>query len=380
MTPDRPLRLEVAARDGDARCGTVHTARGSYDVPAFMPVGTRGAVKALDSADLDELGAAVVLANTFHLVCRPGAAVVAALGGVHRFTGFGGHVLTDSGGFQVHSLGPKVDDDGLTFTSVYDGRPVRLTPESAVDLQGLIAADIQMVLDVCASLPARRGELRRAVDRTADWAARARRRHRELAARPERQALFGIVQGGTEPDLRTESAARTVACDFDGYGIGGLSVGEPRTAMLDTLGVTVPLLPTDAPRYLMGVGDPVGLVEAVALGVDQFDCVAPTRMARHGTVLTSNGRLNLRNAVHSTDEAPLDPACGCPACRRYSRGYLRHLLGVGEPTAWRLLSLHNLTFVLGFMDEIRGAVAAGTLGSLRRRTAEVWTPADRERP
>jgi queuine tRNA-ribosyltransferase len=267
----------------------------------------------------------------------------------------------------------------MTFASVYDGARVRLTPETAVEVQGLIGADIQMTLDVCASLPAARQELRRAVDRTADWAVRARRRHRELEDRPEGQAIFGIVQGGCEADLRAESAARTVAEDFDGYAIGGLSVGEPRPAMLDTLAATVPHLPADRPRYLMGVGDPVGLVEAVALGIDQFDCVAPTRMGRHGTVLTRSGRLNLRNAVNGADDRPLDPDCQCPTCARYSRGYLRHLLGVGEPTAWRLLSRHNLAFVLNFMAEIRDAVAAGTLDRLRAHTAEVWKPAGRER-
>jgi queuine tRNA-ribosyltransferase len=373
------LRLDVTATDGAARCGTVHTPRGAYLVPTFMPVGTRGPVKALDSVDLEALGAGVVLANAFHLMQRPGAERIAALGGIHRFTGFSGHVLTDSGGYQVHSLGPRVDDDGLTFPSVYDGSVVRLTPEVAVEAQGLIGADIQMVLDVCASLPADRAELRRAVDRTADWAARARKYHRELEARPEGQAIFGIVQGGCEPDLRAESAARTVDCDFDGYAVGGLSVGEPRPAMLEALAATVPHLPLDQPRYLMGVGDPVGLVEAVALGVDQFDCVAPTRMARHGTVLTAAGRLNLRNAASAADERPLDPACACSTCTRYTRGYLRHLLTVGEPTAWRLLSLHNLAYVLGLMDEIRRAVATGTLARLRERTGEVWGAVGGER-
>ena len=366
------IRLEVTARDGEARSGLVRTARGSYPVPAFMPVGTRGAVKTLDSADLDALDPPVVLANTFHLACRPGADVVAELGGIHRFTGFAGHVLTDSGGFQVHSLGPKVDDEGMTFTSVYDGSAMRLTPESAVDLQGVLGSDIQMVLDVCVSLPAGRDELRRAVDRTADWGARARRRHRQIERRPEGQAIFGIVQGGCDADLRAESAARAVEGEFDGYAVGGLSVGEPRPAMLDTLAATLPHLPSSVPRYLMGVGDPVGLIEAVALGVDQFDCVAPTRMARHGTVMTAAGRLNLRNAANQTAPGPLDDACPCPVCARYNRGYLRHLLLLGEPTAWRLLTLHNLTFVLGFMAEIRRAVGDGTLARLRERTAEVW--------
>lgn len=366
------VNVEVIATDGAARTGRVHTARGSYSIPAFMPVGTRGAVKALDSADLDALGAEVVLANTYHLMLRPGADVVARLGGIHRFAGWGGHALTDSGGYQVHSLRPSVDDDGVSFTSVYDGTPVRLTPESAVEAQGLIGADIQMVLDVCATLPAAPDVLRQAVDRTAVWAERARDHHRRLEARPEGQALFGIVQGGVEPALRVESAKRTVELDFDGYGIGGLSVGEPRAAMLDALAVTVPLLPTVLPRYLMGVGDPVGLMEAVALGVDQFDCVAPTRMARHGSILTATGRLNLRNAAFAADPAPLDPSCTCSTCGRWSRGYLRHLLVVGEPTAWRLLTIHNLAFVLALMAEARSAIAEGVFDRLRSRTAAIW--------
>jgi queuine tRNA-ribosyltransferase len=364
--------MEVAASDGAARTGWVHTARGAYPVPAFMPVGTRGAVKALDSTDLEALGAQVILANAYHLMLRPGADVVAALGGLHRFSGWPGHTLTDSGGYQIHSLGPSVDDEGVTFASVYDGTRLRITPESAVEAQGLMGADIQMVLDVCATLPASPEVLRVAVDRTGAWAARAHRHHGRLEAKPEGQALFGIVQGGTDPGLRKESALRTVELDFDGYGIGGLSVGEPRAAMLEALGATTPHLPTDRPRYLMGVGDPIGLVEAVALGVDQFDCVAPTRMARHGAMLTSLGRLNLRNATHTDDDRPIDATCTCSTCARYSRGYLRHLLVVGEPTAWRLLSIHNLAFVIGLMAEARTAIAEGRFDALRKRTAEVW--------
>jgi queuine tRNA-ribosyltransferase len=367
-------RIDVEATDGAARAGTVLTARGSYATPAFMPVGTRGAVKALDSADLEALGAEVVLANTYHLMLRPGSETVARLGGLHRFTGWGGHTLTDSGGYQVHSLRPDVDDDGVTFASVYDGDRVRLTPESAVEAQGLIGADIQMVLDVCATLPASPDVLRVAVERTAAWAARARRHHDRIEARPEGQALFGIVQGGTDPALRAESAARTVAIGFDGYGIGGLSVGEPRPAMLEALAATVPHLPTDRPRYLMGVGDPVGLLEAVALGIDQFDCVAPTRMARHGSVLTASGKLNLRNAVHADADAPLEDGCRCLTCSRWSRGYLRHLLGVGEPTAWRLVSIHNLAFVLDLMAEARTAIVEQRFDALRASVTDVWGP------
>ena len=370
--PVNPLVVEVEATDGTARTGRVITPRGSYRTPAFMPVGTRGAVKALDAADLGALGAEVVLANAYHLMLRPGAATVAALGGLHKFTGWDGHTLTDSGGFQVHSLRPKVDDDGVTFASVYDGAATRLTPETAVEVQGLLGADIQMVLDVCASLPATPDVLRVAVDRTADWAARARAHHDRVEARPEGQALFGIVQGGTDRALRVESARRTVALDFDGYGIGGLSVGEPRHELLEALAVTVPELPADRPRYLMGVGDPVGMLESIALGVDQFDCVAPTRAARHGSMWTSAGRLNLRNAANAADDGPLDPDCPCSTCARWSRGYLRHLQSMGEPTAWRLCSIHNLAYVLGLMDRARAAIATGTLADLVGATREVW--------
>ena len=338
--------------------------RGIIRTPAFMPGGTRGAVKALDAADLGALGAEVVLANAYHLMLRPGAEVVAALGGLHRFTGWDGHTLTDSGGFQVHSLRPRVDDDGVTFASVYDGAPVRLTPERAVEVQGLLGADIQMVLDVCATLPATTDVLRVAVERTAAWAARARAHHERLEARPVGQALFGIVQGGTDADLRVESARRTVDLDFDGYGIGGLSVGEPRPEMLAALAATVPELPADRPRYLMGVGDPVGLLESIALGVDQFDCVAPTRAARHGSLWTSVGRVNLRNAGYAADDGPIDASCPCTTCARWPRGYLRHLLTQGEPTAWRLCSIHTLAFVLGLMGRAREAIAAGSLDEL----------------
>ncbi len=365
-------QVDVVASDGAARSSTVTTARGTYRTPAFMPVGTRGAVKALDAVDLEQLGPAVVLANTYHLLLRPGAEVVAALGGIHRFTGFSGHVLTDSGGYQVHSLAPVVDDDGVTFTSVYDGSAVRLTPEGAVDAQGLIGADVAMVLDVCTTLPAPTAIVRTAVERTAAWAARAREHHRRIEHRPAGQALFGIVQGGVDPELRRESAERTVELDFDGYGIGGLSVGEGRPELLDALAAAIDVLPADRPRYLMGVGDPVGIVEAVALGVDQFDCVAPTRLARHGTVLTEEGRLNLRNARFARDDGPLDPVCPCSTCARWSRGYLRHLLTVGEPTAWRLITIHNLSWMLALMDRLSEAIQRGELERVRRDVAERW--------
>lgn len=361
------LRLELTAADGPARAATVTTARGSYRTPCFMPVGTRGAVRTLSATDLEDLGVEVVLANTYHLMLRPGTGVVEGLGGIHRFAGWPGFVLTDSGGFQVFSLSPKVDDDGITFRSTYDGTTHRLTPETAVSVQERLGADIQMVLDICTPLPAPPEVVRLAVERTAAWAARARGCHRR-----EGQAQFGIVQGGVDEALRAESARRTVEVGFDGYGIGGLSVGETRAEMTAALAATVEHLPADRPRYLMGVGDPLSLVDAVALGVDQFDCVLPTRLARHGTVLTGTGRMQLRNAAYAADDGPLDPMCRCQVCARWSRAYLRHLLVVAEPSAPRLLTIHNLAWVLAFMDRVRAAVAGADLAALRAEVAEIW--------
>ena len=361
------LAFTAAATDGAARAGTVTTARGRFSTPCFMPVGTRGTVRAVSTADLEDLGCEVMLANTYHLMLRPGTSVVAGLGGIHGFASWPGHVLTDSGGYQVFSLEPKVDDDGVTFRSTYDGTMHRLTPEGAVAAQEELGADIQMVLDVCPPLPSPPETLRMAVERTAAWAARARRAHRR-----EGQALFGIVQGGVDAALRAESARRTVEIGFDGYGIGGLSVGEPRHEMLPALDAALSELPADRPRYLMGVGDPVGLVEAIALGVDMFDCVLPTRLARHGTVLTATGRLSLRNARFASDGSPLDPTCPCAVCARWSRAYLRHLLRLGEPTASRLVTLHNLHWTLDLVRRTRVAIETGTLAALRAEVGQVW--------
>ena len=362
------LQVDVTHTDGAARRGVITTARGTFETPCFMPVGTRASVKALSTADLEELGFEVMLSNTYHLMLRPGAELIDRHGGIHGFAGWRGHVLTDSGGFQVFSLEPKVDDDGATFRSTYDGSLHRLTPEIAVRTQELLGADIQMVLDVCPPLPSSPAVLRTAVERTAAWAARAKRAH----TRTDDQSLFGIVQGGTDESLRRESAQRTVALGFDGYGVGGLSVGESRTEMLPALAAALAELPADRPRYLMGVGDPLGLVEAIALGVDLFDCVLPTRIARHGSVLTSSGRLQIRNAAFHDDGAPLDPACGCHVCGRWSRAYLRHLFQVGEPTALRLLTWHNLAWTLDLIRRVRASIEAGTLADLRREVAEVW--------
>jgi queuine tRNA-ribosyltransferase len=362
-----PVRLETVATHGSARSGVAHTARGSYRTPCFMPVGTRGAIKYLSAADYDRLGAEIVLGNTYHLMLRPGAETVAALGGLGSFAGWNGLTLTDSGGFQVYSLDPDVDDDGVTFKSTYDGSTHRFTPEIAVHTQELLGADIQMVLDVCPPLPSPPDVIRLAVERTAAWAALARNAHRR-----DDQALFGIVQGGTSEQLRSESAQRTVALEFDGYGIGGLSVGETRGEMVPALAAAVAHLPADRPRYLMGVGDPASLIEAVALGVDQFDCVMQTRIGRHGTALTRAGKLHIKNAKHALSDEPLDSQCSCEVCRRHSRGYIRHLFQVGEPTASRLVSLHNISWTLQLMAGMRASIEDGSFESLRHEVLAVW--------
>jgi queuine tRNA-ribosyltransferase len=362
-----PVEFEVEATDGAARAGTATTARGSYTTPLFMPVGTRGAIKYLSAADYDRIGAQIVLGNTYHLMLRPGADLIERFGGLGRFAGWDGLTLTDSGGFQVFSLDPKVDDDGVTFKSTYDGSSHRFTPEIAVDVQQRLGADITMVLDVCPPLPSPPDVIRLAVERTTAWARRAKAVHTRTD-----QAVFGIVQGGTSEMMRRESAQQIVGIGFDGYGIGGLSVGETREEMLPALAAALEVLPTDRPRYLMGVGDPASLVEAVALGVDQFDCVMQTRLGRHGTALTSTGRFQAKAARNAELDEPLDVDCPCEVCRRHSRGYIRHLLQVGEPTASRLLSIHNVAWTIDLMAKMRAAIEDGTYDALRRSVLDVW--------
>ena len=362
-----PVRFEAIATDGTARTGVAHTARGTYQTPCFMPVGTRGAIKYLHASDYERLGAEIVLGNTYHLMLRPGAETVAHFGGLGKFADWKGLTLTDSGGFQVFSLEPKVDDDGVTFKSTYDGSSHRFTPEIAVHTQQLLGADIQMVLDVCPPLPSPPHIIREALERTSAWAARAKSAHQ----RPD-QALFGIVQGGVSDTMRAESAQRTAALEFDGYGIGGLSVGETRDEMVPALAAAMAHLPADRPRYLMGVGDPASLVEAVNLGVDQFDCVMQTRIGRHGTALTSAGKLHIKNAKWALSDEPIDASCPCEVCQRHSRGYIRHLFQVGEPTAARLLSLHNIAWTIDLMRQMREAIAAGTFQTLRAKVLSVW--------
>jgi queuine tRNA-ribosyltransferase len=376
MTPvaptDHVLGLDIEATDGGARAGTVTTARGTFRTPAFMPVGTRAAVRTLSSTDLEDLNAEVILGNTYHLMLKPGAELIAELGGLHGFADWKGHVLTDSGGYQIFSLEPKVTDDGATFRSTYDGSSHHLTPEGSVAIQQQLGSDIMMVLDVCPPLPSPLSTIRAAVDRSALWAGRAKAANAPARSTGSMQAQFGIVQGGVDLALRTESAERTLEVDFDGYGIGGLSVGEPREEMLPALAATNAVLPVDQPRYLMGVGDPVSIVESVALGVDMFDCVLPTRLARHGTILTSHGRMNLRNAKFMRDPEPLEPGCACPTCARWSRAYLRHLLMVSEPTVARLTTIHNVHWLLRLMEAAREAILTGTYGAFRRHVVEVW--------
>lgn len=361
------VSLNITATEGTARTGSASTHRGEYETPCFMPVGTRGAIKYLSARDYAELGARIVLGNTYHLMLRPGADLIQKFGGLGHFSAWDGLTLTDSGGFQVFSLDPKMDDDGVTFKSTYDGSYHRFTPEIAVDVQEKIGADIQMVLDVCTSLPAEPHVLRLALERTHAWAIRAKAAHKR-----EDQSLFGIVQGGTDPSMRAESARRTVDVGFDGYAIGGLSVGETRPEMVDSIAACISELPNDQPRYLMGVGDPASLVEAVALGVDQFDCVMQTRLGRHGTALTSTGKVHIKNAQYAESDEPLDAACSCWVCKTHSRGYLRHLVQVGEPSAARLVSVHNVAWTLQLMATMRSAIATGTFETLRQNVLSIW--------
>lgn len=362
-----PVELEVIAASGSARAGLATTANGSYTTPTFMPVGTRGVIKYLSATDYEALGAQIVLGNTYHLMLRPGADTVAHFGGLGKFAGWNGLTLTDSGGFQVFSLSPKVDDDGVTFKSTYDGSMHRFTPESAVATQQLLGADIQMVLDVCPPLPSEPAVIRLAVERTAAWAERSRQVHDRSD-----QALFGIVQGGTSDAMRGESAQRTAALNFDGYGIGGLSVGETRAEMLPALAAAIAHLPVNRPRYLMGVGDPASLIEAVNLGVDQFDCVMQTRIGRHGTALTDEGKLQVKAARYALSDEPIDANCACEVCARHSRGYIRHLFVVGEPTAARLVSVHNIAWTLAFMMRMRNAIIDRTFEAMRREVLSIW--------
>ncbi|MGI9595212.1 MAG: tRNA guanosine(34) transglycosylase Tgt [Acidimicrobiales bacterium] len=363
------LSMKVDATDGRARAGTLTTGRGVIETPVFMPVGTRAAVKTLDTIDLERLGPPIVLSNTYHLMERPGAELIAEMGGLHSFMDWSGHLLTDSGGYQIFSLEPKITEQGATFRSVYDGSYVELSPERSVEVQQPLGADIAMVLEVCSDLPADRDVLRDALDLTLAWAERSRAAHDRAD-----QAQFGIVQGGVEVDLRSESAERTVAIGFDGYAVGGLSVGESRDKMVPALAAATERLPIDRPRYVMGLGDPIGLIEAVNNGIDMFDCVLPTRLARHGTALTGQGRLNLKNLRFARDDQPIDPDFDHPLSRRYSRAYIRHLLVTGEPTAGRIITLHNLAWLADLTARMRRSIETGRFSELRAEVWATWAP------
>jgi queuine tRNA-ribosyltransferase len=361
------FRLE--STDGEARAGVLTTAHGEVRTPAFMPVGTKATVKMLDPDEVRDLGAEIILGNTYHLHFRPGEDLIAELGGLHDFMQWGGPILTDSGGSQVFSLRDTIvraDDEGVTFRSVYDGAQERFTPESVAEIQATLGSDIAMCLDVCA--PAGSGDLEEAVRLTTLWATRQRR-----APRAEGQLLFGIAQGATDPELRRRSIAEIVELDFDGHALGGLSVGEARDPMFETVADAAPLLPADKPRYFMGIGDPEGILEVIERGVDMFDCVLPTRMGRTGTALTSTGRLNLKNARFARDQAPLDEGCDCPACSRFTRAYIRHLVNQQELLGLRLLTAHNLRFLLRLTAGAREAIENGKLAPFKAETLDRLT-------
>ena len=346
------------ATDGVARAGWLGTPHGRVNTPVFMPVGTRAAVKALSSEDLEMLGAELVLSNTYHLMLKPGAGVIEQMGGLGPFMGWPGPTLTDSGGYQVFSLEPEITEDGATFKSVYDGSMVSLTPEQAVGIQERIGADIAMVLDVCVELPAEGAVVEREMERTLRWAERCREAH----TRGD-QSLFGIVQGGTDPELRARSARETADLGFPGFGIGGLSVGEGRTERNRALEAAVSGLPDDKPRYVMGLGDTDGILDAIARGADMFDCVLPTRLARHGKVLTGAGDLTIKSGEYEMDRQPLEPGCRCMTCGRYTRSYLRHLYRLNEISAHRLLTIHNVHYTLQLLRDARAAIVDGSLAT-----------------
>jgi queuine tRNA-ribosyltransferase len=362
------MTFRVTSTDGAARAGVLRTAHGEVPTPAFMPVGTKASVKTLHPDEVRDLGAHILLGNTYHLHFRPGDELIAELGGLHAFMGWDGPMLTDSGGFQVFSLLDTivgVDDGGVVFRSVYDGSQARFTPESVAQIQANLGSDIAMCLDVCPPAGVAREELAEAVRRTTHWAQRQR-----AAARAPDQLLFGITQGASDPDLRRRSIEEITPLEFDGYALGGLSVGEPRPLTLEATAWAAPLLPEDRPRYFMGIGDAEGILEVIERGIDMFDCVLPTRTARTGSALTWEGRLNLRNARFARDPGPLDDDCGCPACERFSRAYIRHLVNQEELLGLRLLTLHNLHFVLEVTAGARTAIEAGELASFKRRALD----------
>lgn len=358
------ISFAVTHRDktSRARLGLLRTPHGTVETPVFMPVGTQATVKAVTPEEVREVGGEIILSNTYHLYLRPGHELVRKAGGLHRFMHWDGPILTDSGGFQVFSLSPlrKVSEEGVTFRSHIDGSEHFFSPEKAMEVQMALGSDIAMAFDECAPYPCSREYALEALERTTRWARRCLAVHRR-----EDQGVFGIIQGSIFPELREKSARELIEFDFPGYAIGGLSVGEPKHLMYEIIDHTVPLLPEEKPRYLMGVGSPDCLVEGVMKGIDMFDCVLPTRIARNGTVLTRRGKLVVRNAEYAEDLAPLEPGCGCYACRHYSRAYIRHLIKAGEVLGIRLTTIHNLYFVMKLMEEIKDAIRRGEIKEYR---------------
>jgi len=365
------LPFEITAACGQARTGILKTSRGDIRTPAFMPVGTAATVKGMLPASVLETGADIVLGNTYHLMLRPGADLIGHLGGLHKFMSWERPILTDSGGYQVMSLSQlrKITEDGVRFRSHIDGTEEFLSPERAMEIQRLLGSDIQMVLDECPAYPATESDIEKSTQLSARWAARSKAAFGEQPGR----ACFGIVQGGVYPALRRRSINAVCEIGFDGYAVGGLAVGESQSAMFDVLDATVPHLPATRPRYLMGVGKPDDIAGAVLRGIDMFDCVLPTRSGRNGQAFTRAGALNLRNARHAKDDAPLDEACRCPACRQFSRAYLHHVVKAGEIIASMLLTWHNLTYYQDLMARLRLAIAAGTIQEEAREIASTYS-------
>lgn len=359
------IRYELlkTCKQTGARLGKLHTPHGTIETPIFMPVGTLATVKTMSPEELNELDAQIILSNTYHLFLRPGYDIVAAAGGLHRFMHWDRPILTDSGGFQVFSLSKlrDISEQGVNFRSHISGEPLFLSPEKAVEIQNALGSDIMMAFDECPPYPADRDYVQQSLARTTRWAERCLASHK----RPDKQALFGIVQGGMYRDLRQQSARELTSLDFPGYGVGGLSVGEPKEIMYDMLEHTTPLLPDNKPRYLMGVGSPDALIEGTLRGIDMFDSVLPTRIARNGTTMTSSGRLVIRNAKYAQDFGPLDPDCSCYTCRNYTRAYIRHLIKCDEIFGFRLTTYHNLYFLLQLMEKVRQAIREDRLADFR---------------
>ncbi|MDA8085439.1 MAG: tRNA guanosine(34) transglycosylase Tgt [Nitrospiraceae bacterium] len=362
------MNFTIIKEDGAARAGLLETANGTIRTPAFMPVGTNATVKALCPGELKGIGAEVILSNTYHLYLRPGHTTIRSLGGLHRFMGWQGPILTDSGGFQVYSLSPlrRVSDEGVEFQSHIDGSMHFMTPETAIEIQIALGSDIFMAFDECPPWPATREEVQRAVKRTADWAVRCKIK-KDGEASGGKNALFGIVQGGAFEDLRRESLEGLLETGFDGYAVGGVSVGEPKEQMHETINLMGPILPAGRPRYLMGIGDLKDCLEAVRAGFDMFDCVMPTRNARNGTLFTSAGRVSIKKTGYKEDQNPLDPDCSCYTCRNFSRGYLRHLFLSREILSMRLNTIHNVHFYLEFFRMMRESIMEGRFPEFKRR-------------